>query len=124
MMTRAAMKGSQRRRGATTTSRPRVGAPSSARHAESAPGDSTRSGARAVLGLAASALAMAIGMRTAFVQADNYALAAQMDGLQRDMEWNERRATELRAAAVRFEFDVEAFENRQRFEDSAETTQR
>ncbi|MEZ6014105.1 MAG: hypothetical protein R3F49_03250 [Planctomycetota bacterium] len=118
------MKGSQRRRGATTTSRPRGGAPSTARHAASAPGDSTRSGARAVLGLAASALAMAIGMRTAFVQADNYALAAQMDGLQRDMEWNERRATELRAAAVRFEFDVEAFENRQRFEDSAETTQR
>ena len=34
-----------------------------------------RSGARAVLGISACGLALSLGMRTAFVQADNYALA-------------------------------------------------
>ncbi len=88
------------------------------------PRNHARSGARAVLGLAASALALTLGLRTAFVQADNYALAARLDGLQREAEWNERRATALRAAALRFEFDVEAFENRRTPAPGAEKTQR
>lgn len=83
-----------------------------------------RSGARAILGIASSALALGLGMRTAFVQADNYALAARLDELQREAEWSERRATALRAAALRFEFDAEAFENRTRFEGTAEENQR
>jgi hypothetical protein len=83
-----------------------------------------RSGARAVLGIAASGLALSLGMRTAFVQADNYALAAKLDGLQREAEWNERRATALRAAALRFEFDAEAFENRSGPEARTEITER
>lgn len=83
-----------------------------------------RSGARATLGIAASGLALGLGMRTAFVQADNYALAARLDELQREAEWNERRATALRAAALRFEFDAEAFENRTRFGETSEITQR
>jgi len=83
-----------------------------------------RSGARAVLGIAASGLALSLGMRTAFVQADNYALAAKLDGLQREAEWNERRATALRAAALRFEFDAEAIENRSGPVAEVEITQR
>jgi hypothetical protein len=83
-----------------------------------------RSGARAVLGIAACGLALSLGMRTAFVQADNYALAAKLDGLQREAEWNERRATALRAAALRFEFDAEAIENRSGPEAQVEITQR
>lgn len=83
-----------------------------------------RSGARAILGIAASALALSLGLRTAFVQADNYALAARLDDLQRELEWNERRATALRAAVERFAFDAEAFENRHTFERATEITQR
>jgi len=83
-----------------------------------------RSGARAVLGISACGLALSLGMRTAFVQADNYALAAKLDGLQREAEWNERRATALRAAALQFEFDAEAFENRSGPVTGTEITQR
>jgi hypothetical protein len=76
--------------------------------------DKSRNGARAVLALAGSGLALSLGLRTVFVQAENYSLAARLDGLQREAEWNERRATSLRAVASRFEFDAEAFENRTR----------
>lgn len=88
------------------------------------PANHARSGARAVLGITASALALSLGLRTAFVQADNYALAAKLDGLQREAEWNERRATALRAAALQFEFDAEAFENRSGPGERTEITQR
>jgi len=83
-----------------------------------------RAGARAVLALAATALALGLGLRTVFVQADNYAAAARLDELQREAEWNERRATALRAAALRFEFDAEAVENRTRSGEGPERTQR
>ena len=83
-----------------------------------------RRGVRAILALAGSVTAVAIGLRTVQVQADNFALAAKLDRLQRSAEWNERCATELRAGCEQFEFDAEARENRRRIESTEDLNER
>ncbi|MEM8710663.1 MAG: hypothetical protein AAGG01_06900 [Planctomycetota bacterium] len=68
---------------------------------------------RKSLALAFSAMALAIAVRAVQVQVGNYALAAELDRLEIDSEWNARRISGLISELERFEFDLEAQHTRE-----------
>ena len=67
---------------------------------------------RLVLSFSISSLVVALGVATAFVQSRSYALAADLDEMQEECEWYERRITGLREELERFEFELRVEENR------------
>ncbi|QDV08218.1 hypothetical protein Poly30_37540 [Planctomycetes bacterium Poly30] len=63
---------------------------------------------RNTLGLSFSVFAFAIATRAVQVQVANYELAAELDRLEVESEWNARRCSGLISELERFEFDLEA----------------
>ena len=63
---------------------------------------------RNTLGLSFSVFAVAIATRTVQVQVANFELAAELDRLEVESEWNARRCSGLISELERFEFDLEA----------------
>lgn len=61
---------------------------------------------RVLLSFFVSGLLIVVGIYTAWVQSGNYALAGELDCLQLESEWHMRRASELREAIERFEFEA------------------
>jgi len=61
---------------------------------------------RVLLSFFVSGLLIVVGIYTAWVQSGNYALAGELDRLQLESEWHMRRASELREAIERFEFEA------------------
>lgn len=68
---------------------------------------------RKPLALAFSTMALAIAAKAVHVQVANYALAAELDRLEIDSEWNARRISGLISELERFEFDLEAQHTRE-----------
>lgn len=64
--------------------------------------------ARFALGAFLGASVLGVGAATALVQVDNFALAAELDRLSEEAEWNARRCSGLNPELERFEFDLEA----------------
>ena len=81
-------------------------------------------GLRALLALVAGCTALGAGVSTAFVQAENYDLAARLDALQQESEWNERCATVVRSRIEQFAFDLAAHDDRERASRAPRTTDR
>ncbi len=67
---------------------------------------------RKALGLTFSIFAMAIAAKAVQVQVDNFELAAELDRLEVESEWNARRSSGLISELERFEFDLEAQQTR------------
>ena len=67
---------------------------------------------RPALALSMSAAALAAGATTSFVQVENFAVAAELDRLSREAEWNACRCSGLRVELERFEFDLDAEQTR------------
>lgn len=63
---------------------------------------------RNALGLAFSVFAIAIATKSVQVQVDNFEVAAELDRLEVESEWNARRCSGLISELERFEFDLEA----------------
>lgn len=63
---------------------------------------------RNTLGISLSVFAFAIATRTVQVQVENFELAAELDRLEVESEWNARRCSGLRSELERFDFDLEA----------------
>ena len=61
---------------------------------------------RLVLSFSISSLVLALGIATAWLQSRNYSLAADLDEMQDECEWYERRITGLRVQLERFEFEL------------------
>ena len=61
---------------------------------------------RLVLSFSVSWLVLAVGLVAAWIQSQNYAKAAELDAAQLESEWFERRASSLREAIERFEFEA------------------
>lgn len=51
---------------------------------------------------------LGVGVATSWVQVDNFAVAAELDRLSEEAEWNARRCSGLNPELERFEFDLEA----------------
>ncbi|MCP3916306.1 MAG: hypothetical protein GY711_12185 [bacterium] len=71
---------------------------------------------RLVLSFFVSTLVLAIGIFAAWFQARNFAKAADLDELQRESEWFERRKSRLREDIERFEFEYLVEQNRRKNE--------
>jgi hypothetical protein len=67
---------------------------------------------RNTLGLSFCIFALAIAVKTIHVQVGNFALAADLDRLEVESEWNARRSSGLISELERFEFDLEAQQTR------------
>ncbi len=67
---------------------------------------------RLVLSLLVSALVLVAGVTAAWFQSRNFAQAAELDELQRESEWYERRKRRLREDIERFEFEYLVEQNR------------
>ena len=63
---------------------------------------------RKTLGISFSIFAFAIGAKAVQVQVANYELAAELDRLEVESEWNSSRCSGLISELERFEFDLEA----------------
>ena len=61
---------------------------------------------RAVLSFTLGSMALATGLRCAFLQAQNFDSAAELHRLQMEIEWYERRITGLRASIERAELEA------------------
>ena len=61
---------------------------------------------RLVLSFSISSLVLALGIATAWLQSRNYSLAADLDEMQDECEWYERRISGLRVQLERFEFEL------------------
>jgi hypothetical protein len=66
---------------------------------------------RLVLALSISSAVLALGLVVAWVQSRNYARAAELDSLQRESQWYERRSSGLRAQIERMEFALRVQQN-------------
>ena len=73
---------------------------------------------RVVLSFFVSGLVIVLGGFTSFVQSANFAQAAELDRLQREIDWNLRRTSELREVLERFAFDPSASETEPKEQDS------
>lgn len=69
---------------------------------------------RRLLAVLLGGATLAVGAATARVQVDNYAVAAELDRLSDESEWNARRCSGLVCELERFEFDLEAEQTRRR----------
>ena len=67
---------------------------------------------RLVLSFLVSVLVLAVGVATSWLQAVNFAQAAELDRMQRESEWFERSKTALREQVERFEFEWRVAQNR------------
>lgn len=74
---------------------------------------------RALLSFTLAFIAMGIGLRSAFIQAQNFERGAQLDRLQVDLEWYQCRITGLRATLERMEFEA-LLEDRRNPEEGSE----
>ncbi|MFT5731423.1 MAG: hypothetical protein ACJAZN_000554 [Planctomycetota bacterium] len=63
---------------------------------------------RKTLGISFSIFAFAVATKAVEVQVANYELAAELDRLEVESEWNSRRCSGLISELERFEFDLEA----------------
>jgi len=54
---------------------------------------------------------LVLALVAASFQSRNFARAAELDRMQRESEWNERRITGLREQLERFEFELDVEEN-------------
>ena len=61
---------------------------------------------RLVLSFSLSSAVLVLALVAASFQSRNFARAAELDRLQRESEWNERRITGLREQLHRFEFEL------------------
>ncbi len=66
---------------------------------------------RLVLSFSLSSVVLVLALVAASFQSRNFASAAELDRLQRESEWNERRITELREQLQRFEFELSVEED-------------
>ena len=67
---------------------------------------------RLVLSFSISSILLAVGLAVAWTQSRNYALAADLDEMQEECEWYERRIGGLREQLERFEFELCTRQNR------------
>lgn len=67
---------------------------------------------RLVLSFSISSVLLALGLFTAWTQSKNYAVAADLDEMQEEVEWYVRRIGGFREQLERFEFDLRVQENR------------
>lgn len=61
---------------------------------------------RVLLSFTLASIAMGIGLRSAWIQAENFEQGAQLDRLQVDLDWYQRGITGLRASLERMEFEA------------------
>ena len=61
---------------------------------------------RGLISLIVSGLVVGTGILTAWVQCGNYACAGELDELQLESQWFDRRSSELREELERFEFEA------------------
>jgi len=66
---------------------------------------------RLVLSFSLSSAVLVLALVAASFQSKNFARAAELDRMQRESEWNERRITGLREQLHRFEFELSVEEN-------------
>ena len=66
---------------------------------------------RFVLSFSISSMVLTIGLAAAWHQSRNYALAADLDEMQEECEWYERRISGLREDLARFEFGLMVEDN-------------
>lgn len=66
---------------------------------------------RLVLSFSISSAVLILGLATAWIQSSNYDRAADLDGMQEELEWFERRSSGLRDELQRFEFGLHVQEN-------------
>ena len=66
---------------------------------------------RLVLSFSISSAVLAIGLLAAWIQSKNHARAAELDRMQEECEWHERRISGLREQLERFEFELTVQEN-------------
>lgn len=69
---------------------------------------------RRALALSMSAATLTAAAMTSQLQVENFELAAELDRLSQEAEWNARRCSGLRVELERFEFDLDAEQTRQR----------
>lgn len=67
---------------------------------------------RLVLGFSLSGVTLALGAHTAFVQVENFEVAAELDRLADAAEWNVRRCSGIKPELKKFEFDLTAEQTR------------
>lgn len=72
---------------------------------------------RTSLGLALSLVVLGLAAYVARIQVENYAQAAELDALAVAAEWNACRASGIKPELLRFEFDLEAEQTRDRGRD-------
>ena len=61
---------------------------------------------RVLLCFSLASIAMGIGLRSAWIQAHNFEQGAELDRLQVELEWYQRRITGFRATLERMEFEA------------------
>lgn len=66
---------------------------------------------RLVLSFSLSSAVLVAALVAASFQSKNFARAAELDRMQRESEWNERRITGLREQLQRFEFELDVEQN-------------